>query len=41
MSDTFALMRSLEQRDIKRAVIVGAGYIGLEMADALICAGSR
>src|ERR1700742_921955 len=35
MGDTFALMRSLEQRDIERVVIVGAGYIGLEMAEAL------
>jgi len=35
MGDTFALMRSLEERDAKHAVIVGAGYIGLEMAEAL------
>ena len=29
-------MRTLENRQIRRAVIVGAGYIGLEMAEALI-----
>ncbi len=39
MGDTFALMRSLEQRHVERAVIVGAGYIGLEMAEALIMRG--
>jgi len=33
MSDTFALEESLRHAD--RAVIVGGGYIGLEMADAL------
>jgi NADPH-dependent 2,4-dienoyl-CoA reductase/sulfur reductase-like enzyme len=36
MGDTFALMRTLEQQDIRRAVIVGAGYVGLEMAEALV-----
>jgi len=35
MGDTFALMQTLEQTSPGRAVIVGAGYIGLEMADAL------
>jgi NADPH-dependent 2,4-dienoyl-CoA reductase/sulfur reductase-like enzyme len=35
IGDTFALMRTLEQRDVRRAVIVGAGYLGLEMAEAL------
>jgi NADPH-dependent 2,4-dienoyl-CoA reductase/sulfur reductase-like enzyme len=35
MGDTFALMRTLEDRQPASAVIVGAGYIGLEMADAL------
>jgi len=34
MGDTFALTRTLERRDIRRAVIVGAGYVGLEMAEA-------
>ena len=39
MSDTFALMHTLQRDDINRAVIVGAGYIGLEMAEALTARG--
>jgi NADPH-dependent 2,4-dienoyl-CoA reductase/sulfur reductase-like enzyme len=39
MGDTFALMRTLEQPHVKRAVIVGAGYIGLEMAEGLTARG--
>jgi NADPH-dependent 2,4-dienoyl-CoA reductase/sulfur reductase-like enzyme len=39
MGDTFALMRTLEDRQPSSAVIVGAGYIGLEMADALATRG--
>ncbi len=39
MGDTFALMRTLEQAAPASAVIVGAGYIGLEMADALTVRG--
>jgi NADPH-dependent 2,4-dienoyl-CoA reductase/sulfur reductase-like enzyme len=39
MGDTFALMRTLEQAAPGSAVITGAGYIGLEMADALITRG--
>ncbi len=39
MGDTFALMRTLQNRQIRRAVIVGAGYVGLEMAEALINCG--
>ncbi len=39
MSDTFAVMRTLEQAMPASAVIVGAGYIGLEMADALTVRG--
>ena len=39
MGDTFAVMRTLEERRPASAVIVGAGYIGLEMAEAL--AGAR
>ena len=39
MGDTFAVMRSLEQTAPASAVIVGAGYIGLEMADALTVRG--
>ncbi len=39
MGDTFAVMRTLEQRRPSSAVIVGAGYIGLEMAEALASRG--
>ena len=39
MGDTFALMRTLEGTTPASAVIVGAGYIGLEMADALTVRG--
>ena len=35
MGDTFAVMRTLEQGSARSALIVGAGYVGLEMADAL------
>jgi NADPH-dependent 2,4-dienoyl-CoA reductase/sulfur reductase-like enzyme len=35
MADTFAVMRTLEQTLPASAVIIGAGYVGLEMADAL------
>ncbi len=39
MGDTFAVMRTLEEAAPATAVIVGAGYIGLEMADALTTRG--
>jgi NADPH-dependent 2,4-dienoyl-CoA reductase/sulfur reductase-like enzyme len=39
MGDTFALMRTLEESEPATAVIVGAGYIGLEMAEALTVRG--
>ena len=39
MDDTFAVMRTLEQTRPGSAVIVGAGYIGLEMAEALTAPG--
>src|SRR5690349_13667386 len=39
MGDTFAVMRTLEEASPASAVIVGAGYIGLEMADALTVRG--
>ncbi len=39
MGDTFAVMRTLEERRPASAVIVGAGYIGLEMAEALAARG--
>ncbi len=35
MGDTFAVMRTLEASAPASAVIIGGGYIGLEMADAL------
>ena len=39
MGDTFAVMATLEQAGQASAVIVGAGYIGLEMAEALTARG--
>ena len=39
MDDTFAIMRTLQETAADSAVIVGAGYIGLEMAEALTARG--
>jgi|HubBroStandDraft_6_1064221.scaffolds.fasta_scaffold33497_4 NADPH-dependent 2,4-dienoyl-CoA reductase/sulfur reductase-like enzyme len=39
MADTFAVMRTLEEASAASAIIIGAGYVGLEMADALISRG--
>ena len=39
MDDTFALTETLDRPGIERAVIVGAGYIGLEMAEGLTTRG--
>jgi NADPH-dependent 2,4-dienoyl-CoA reductase/sulfur reductase-like enzyme len=39
MGDTFAVIRTLETAAPASAVIVGGGYIGLEMADALTVRG--
>ena len=39
MGDTFAVMRTLTEDAPATAIIVGAGYIGLEMADALTTRG--
>jgi NADPH-dependent 2,4-dienoyl-CoA reductase/sulfur reductase-like enzyme len=39
MGDTFAVMRTIENTAPASAVIVGGGYIGLEMADALTTRG--
>jgi len=39
MGDAFAVMRTLEETPARSALIVGAGYVGLEMADALTVRG--
>ncbi len=39
MDDTFAIMATLEETGAGSAVIVGAGYVGLEMAEALSARG--
>ncbi|OJU82808.1 MAG: CoA-disulfide reductase [Solirubrobacterales bacterium 70-9] len=39
IGDTFELMRTLDGPLVRRAVIVGAGYIGLELAEALVTRG--
>jgi NADPH-dependent 2,4-dienoyl-CoA reductase/sulfur reductase-like enzyme len=39
MGDTHDVMATLERRDVTSAVVVGAGYIGLEMAEALTTRG--
>jgi NADPH-dependent 2,4-dienoyl-CoA reductase/sulfur reductase-like enzyme len=39
MDDAFAVMRTLEETSPESALIVGAGYIGLEMAEALAARG--
>lgn len=36
LADGVAVRRALEERDPRRAVVVGGGYIGLEMAEALV-----
>lgn len=41
MEDTFALHQVLEQPERKRVAIIGAGYIGLEMAEALTARGRQ
>ncbi|MCT6781992.1 FAD-dependent oxidoreductase [Streptomyces sp. CS7] len=39
MGDTFEIMRSIEERRPSTAVVIGAGYIGLEMTEALTARG--
>jgi len=39
MGDTFALERYLDEHQPEAAIIVGAGYVGLEMAEALTVRG--
>jgi len=41
MGDAFAVMRTLETASPASAVIVGAGYVGLEMAEALSARGMQ
>jgi len=41
MGDTFALARQLDERAPRTAIIVGAGYVGLEMAEAFTARGVR
>ncbi|GAB2834271.1 FAD-dependent oxidoreductase [Microbacterium insulae] len=41
MGDTFALERDLAERDPRTAVIIGAGYVGLEMAEGFRARGMR
>ena len=41
MGDTFALDAHLAQRDPRTAVIIGAGYVGLEMAEGFRARGMR
>ncbi|WP_314646739.1 FAD-dependent oxidoreductase [uncultured Microbacterium sp.] len=41
MGDTFALERYLDDNKPETAIIVGAGYVGLEMAEALTVRGLR
>ena len=39
MGDMFAVLDSIRERQVEHAVVVGAGYIGIEMADALTVRG--
>lgn len=39
LDDAIGLRRLLEGGTVRRAIVVGAGYIGLETAEALVCAG--
>jgi len=41
MGDTFALDRHLTERNPGSAIIIGAGYVGLEMAEAFAARGMR
>lgn len=41
MGDTFALDRHLTDRDPRTAIIIGAGYVGLEMAEGFTARGIR
>jgi NADPH-dependent 2,4-dienoyl-CoA reductase/sulfur reductase-like enzyme len=41
MGDTFAVMKTIQERRPRTAVVIGAGYIGLELAEALTTRGLR
>lgn len=41
MGDTFALDQHLNERNPESAIIIGAGYVGLEMAEALTVRGLK
>ncbi len=41
MGDTFSLQRTLDEQGPAIALIVGAGYVGLEMAEGLVLRGLR
>ena len=41
MDDSFAMQRYITEQKPQSAVIIGAGYIGMEMADALTCRGLK
>ncbi|WP_448060870.1 FAD-dependent oxidoreductase [Cellulomonas hominis] len=41
MADAHAVMKTIETQDPRTAVIIGAGYIGLEMAEAFVARGIR
>ena len=41
MDDSFAIQRLLTEQNPKSAIIIGAGYIGMEMADALTYRGLK
>ena len=41
LDEAIGLRRLLEGGTVRRAIVVGAGYIGLEAAEALVCAGAE
>jgi NADPH-dependent 2,4-dienoyl-CoA reductase/sulfur reductase-like enzyme len=41
MNDTFALTAHLNEHHVTHALIIGGGYLGLEMAEALTTRGIR
>jgi CoA-dependent NAD(P)H sulfur oxidoreductase len=41
LDEAIGLRRLLDGGTVRRAIVVGAGYIGLETAEALVCAGAE